>query len=358
VGEGKECEVRPAQFHLTCGSKERKGEEIAAMTAKIAEDLQEQPRTNQPAPPAMALRTYTALRLGSVGVIAVLAIAIIKEYNSAGNCLQGSISAYYYTAVQSVFVGTLLSLGLVMIVLWGKSATEDGFLNLAGLLAAVVAFVPTSDTNRCGIVDAAGAQVDTTREKNAVLRASHDAVVNNMSAYLLVVAAVLVITLAVGLLAYREDWKSITEHPIAYWVPWALALLFLLYIGNKLMHDKPWIYANAHNLSATLMFVFIGLVVVNVGIQKWRGEHDREGGQHNWAFVYWGVAALMVIGGVGIRLFAKDISADFGSHRTFWLEAWEIFLLAIFWILQTRDRWHDGAPPRTKEEATRMQSTA
>src|SRR4051794_19665605 len=104
-----------------------KREEVATMTTATATDLQDHPRGNQSPPPAMALRTYTALRLGSVGVIAVLAIAIIREYNSAGGCLQGSISAYYYTAVQSVFVGTLLSLGLVMIVLWGKSATEDGF---------------------------------------------------------------------------------------------------------------------------------------------------------------------------------------------------------------------------------------
>lgn len=104
-----------------------------------------------PPTPIMALRTYTALRLGSVGVIAVLAFAICREMRDAadGCRLQDSISAYYYTSVQSVFVGTLVTLGLVMIVLWGKTPFEDGFLNLAGLLAPVVAFVPTKDTNKC-----------------------------------------------------------------------------------------------------------------------------------------------------------------------------------------------------------------
>ena len=78
--------------------------------------------TGAVAPPVMARRTYLFLRLSVVAVIAVLAISLIREYYRLDpNCLQGSISAYYYTAVQSVFVGALVALGLVFIVLWGKT---------------------------------------------------------------------------------------------------------------------------------------------------------------------------------------------------------------------------------------------
>lgn len=102
----------------------------------------EAPTTSTPPIPVMARRTYTALRLGSVAVIAVLATAILLSIDPAGDCPQRSISAYYYTGVQSVFVGTLITLGFVMIVLWGKTPFEDGMLNIVGMLAPVVAFVP------------------------------------------------------------------------------------------------------------------------------------------------------------------------------------------------------------------------
>lgn len=329
----------------------RKGEE------RHGDSHDPDPTGGEPTPPAvpvMALRTYTALRLGSVGVIAVLAIAIIREYHSAGDCLQGSISAYYYTPVQSVFVGTLLALGLVMIVLWGKTAFEDGFLNLAGLLAPVVAFVPTSDTNRCGIADAEGNQVDSTVEKNDVIAASQGAISNNMFAYLVVVGSVLALVLLMGIVAYRANWASITEHPVAYWAPWALALGLWVFGSWKFWQERTWIDEHAHDKSAKTMFVFIGLVVLNIGIQKWTGRNEPDGAKSKpWAITYWVLAALMVVG-LAIPVIAGNISADFHDHRTFWLEAWEILLLAAFWGLQTWDRLNQGAPPRTDEEEQRM----
>ena len=117
------------------------------------------PAGGRPPPPAkvpsMAVRTYAFLRLGVVAVIAVLAVSVAKQY-AAADCLQGSISAYYYLPVRSVFVGALVALGFALIALWGKTPFEDGFMNLAGMLAPVVAFVPTGEARRCGLTDAAG----------------------------------------------------------------------------------------------------------------------------------------------------------------------------------------------------------
>lgn len=302
-----------------------------------------------PPTPIMALRTYTALRLGSVGVIAVLAFAICREMRDAadGCRLQDSISAYYYTSVQSVFVGTLVTLGLVMIVLWGKTPFEDGFLNLAGLLAPVVAFVPTKDTNKCGIEDALGNQVDSGAEKEKVIAVGREAITNNMYAYLWVVALVLVLVLVVGVIAFVAHWESITEHPFAYWGPWLLAVILWGLGSYKFTQDKPWFYENAHEFAAKTMFGFIGLVVINIGIQKWTGNREKDRMPHKlWAFVYWGLAALMVLG--------LAIPSIVDNHEVFWLEAWEIGLLAVFWLLQTGDRLNEGAPPRTHEEEERM----
>jgi hypothetical protein len=120
----------------------------------------------------MARRTYLFLRLSVVAVIAVLAISLIKDYYRPDpNCLQGSISAYYYTAVQSVFVGALVALGLVFIVLWGKTPGEDAWLNMAGLVAPVVAFVPTIRPTKCGLTDLTGEEVTTVAQRSDLVDA-------------------------------------------------------------------------------------------------------------------------------------------------------------------------------------------
>ena len=58
-------------------------------------------------------------------------------------CQQTSISAYFYTPVRAVFITALGALGACLIIYRGNSITENIVLNLAGLAAIVVAFVPT-----------------------------------------------------------------------------------------------------------------------------------------------------------------------------------------------------------------------
>jgi hypothetical protein len=318
------------------------------------------PTQSDPPPvPLMARRTYMCLRLGAVGVIAVLAASIIREYSAAGDCLQGSISAYFYTPVQSVFVGALLALGLVMIVLWGKTSFEDGAMNLAGLVAPVVAFVPTTKTNLCGLTTATGGDVRTQGEKASVIEASQGAIDNNMLAYIVIVGAVLALLAGVGILAHaKTHWAFVTEHPRTYWGPWVVAAVLWVLGTYAFAQHREWFYGNAHKWSAFTLFVFIVLVVFNIGRQKWKGIPELgEPADPRWAPWYWGIGALMSIGAVGIYLLAKGISHDFSAHRTFILEAWMIFWLAVFWLLQTYDRRQDGAPPRTVEEQQRVQDT-
>ena len=64
-------------------------------------------------------------------------------------------------------------------------------------------------------------------------------------------------------------------------------------------------------------------------------------------------ATLMLIGGVVIFFVGKG-----DEHRTFVLEAYEIALLAAFWLLQTWDRRREGAPPRTQGEIEQRQDEA
>ena len=93
-----------------------------------------------------AVKSYLYLRAGLIGaacfLLVSLSVEILKVSSAKGFCLQPSISAYYHTPVRAVFVGSLLMVGIALIVIQGDKF-EDTFLTFAGMLAPVVALVPT-----------------------------------------------------------------------------------------------------------------------------------------------------------------------------------------------------------------------
>ena len=90
-----------------------------------------------------AVKSYRYLRLSIVVVVLALLASVLIE-RSKVSCWQGSISAYFYTPVQAVFVSALVVIGVSLVAIKGSTDWEDVLLNLAGVLAPLVAFVPTS----------------------------------------------------------------------------------------------------------------------------------------------------------------------------------------------------------------------
>lgn len=108
-----------------------------------ARDAEEQARD-------ITLDTYRYLRAGMAIMVGLLAAGVVGERLHA-TCWQESISAYYYTTAHSVFVAALCAIGVQLIVYRGSSDTEDALLDLAGVLAFIVAFVPTGSPGQvCG----------------------------------------------------------------------------------------------------------------------------------------------------------------------------------------------------------------
>ena len=88
--------------------------------------------------------TYLYLRVGLVALAVFLGASLVIELAFGDSPWLGSISAYYYTPVRSVFVGTLSAMGVCLIAIKGRDRPrEDLMLNLAGMCAPVVALVPT-----------------------------------------------------------------------------------------------------------------------------------------------------------------------------------------------------------------------
>lgn len=134
--------------------------------------------------------TYRWLRLGIGLLLAFLSASVLVEVAFGDSPVLGSISAYWYTPVRGVFVGTLTAMGLSMIAIQGRERIgEDLLLNVAGMLSPVVAVVPTpADLPTC------------TASVQPACRPANldDDVTNNLAALLIVGAMALAIVWAVA----------------------------------------------------------------------------------------------------------------------------------------------------------------
>src|SRR5262245_15979308 len=115
----------------------------------MAEDVRDQLRVSPSRVGGAALGTddtwmksYRYLRTAIVGLLVALGVAVGYQTWRQDFDLLGSVSAYYYTPAQAIFVGALIGMAACMIALKGTTAVEDVFLNLGGMFAAVVAVVP------------------------------------------------------------------------------------------------------------------------------------------------------------------------------------------------------------------------
>ena len=301
-------------------------------------------------PPLVALRTYAAIRISMVAVIVGLGLSVALEIRRGDGCVQRSLSAYYYTPVRPIFVGTLIALGVAMIALWGKTPAEDAFLNLAGILAAVVAFVPTLDANSCGLptglratalAPATGKTLD-----DALIDANAPAVHNNF--VVLVCLVVLALTgTAVAAIARIVRGGSPPSMPrrLGYAVTWlgaAVAVVVLLVVYRGADDNDSFFNHSLHSWSAVALFVFVVLAVGAAAVKK----RTDSGAPTGCELTYWLLAAAMAGSALVIGLTGGPADADgwYGRHSTFLLEAVLIVLLGVFWIVQTIDRRHEGAP--------------
>ncbi|OLT55212.1 hypothetical protein [Cellulosimicrobium sp. CUA-896] len=196
------------------------------------------------------LLTYRYLRTGIVAMAVLLALSLSFAIVGADAPLRGSISSYYYTPVRSVFVGALVAIGLALIAIRGKG-WEETLLNLAGMLAPVVALVPTRvrPTPPAACADGASTCVPPDLVPG---------IENNMRALFVVGALTLVF-------AWWTAWSSRGREQVGgsavragLAVTTAVALLF----GLWLFVDAESFLSAGHNTAAITMFACIVAVVI------------------------------------------------------------------------------------------------
>ncbi len=118
-------------------------------------------------------RTYRYVRLGIIGAVAAIFVSLIAYGTTFG--WPRSISALYYTPGATVFVGALFAVSLGLLALSGHSV-EQALLDLAGVVAPLIAIVPTV----IGSHDVPGLTVDCPTDAPCVPQAYLPDVANGM----------------------------------------------------------------------------------------------------------------------------------------------------------------------------------
>jgi len=275
------------------------------------------------------VRTYRYLRLAMVFLVALLAVAVLREgLTRDPACWETSISSFYYTPVRSVFVGVLVAVGVCLVALKGNTEREDVLLNLAGMLAFGVAFVPTPAGGLCR------------PERSGGLAAIHDDIANNVFALLAVGA---------GVLGYAV-WSGVRQRAAAGWqgvdVAGAAAAAAVV-VGGALVFAlaRATFVRWAHDVSAITMFlcliVVMGLNALGVGRQRSdKALPLAEALRTGYAAV--GIAMALTLAVV----VALSLAHVRFAHLVLWLEAALIVEFATFWVIQTRELWSTGVRPQ------------
>jgi|tagenome__1003787_1003787.scaffolds.fasta_scaffold20979464_5 hypothetical protein len=292
-------------------------------------------------------KTYTFLRMTLVALLVGLGVAVIWQTYRQGWQILDSVSAYYYTPAQPIFVGALIGLGACMIALRGGNTPEEVFLNLGGMFAAGVAIVPTSRGADYRTAIEACRQPDSPRSDCPTVRALEQATranIENSLVALLVVGA-LALT-ATWFLASRDTSPGGGTRSLAFrWGFWTSVAL-LAVTAVLLVVNFDVIVANYHFICAVGLFVCIVAVAVSNAVRREGIEvpgsgtamagpglragltalRPAAGGPNVYAGFAWALLAVAVVGVIAVRL---------GLVSLFWLELAAALLFILFWLTQT-----------------------
>lgn len=261
-----------------------------------------------------AVKTWRYLRLAMILLTAGLAWSLLFE-RSKTNCFQPSLSAYYYTPARNYFVGAIVGIAVCLLCLRGNGPVEDVLLNLAGMLAPVVALVPTPERGSC-----TSTPVEIHQPQGANIA-------NNATTLL----AIGLVGVVVAVVLTERAGRSRSGR-----VGYTMAIALEVVAGLVFLLDRHAFDHAAHYAAAIPMFICITLVVLSNAI-GYEGTPRVKALRNRYGAVATGMVVSSAACGIaGI--------AGWGS----WLITLETALLvffAIFWSVQTHELWRHGLRP-------------
>lgn len=268
-------------------------------------------------------RTYRYLRIAIVGAVVVVFTAIATTLPSVG--LLPSISHYYYTPANTLFVGALIAVSVSLFALSGRGA-ERALLDAAATIAPLVAIVPT--TVSPGSVP--GSEAECAGGRGACVPAGFAAAIDSGVLTSLIVGAAVVV-LVVGLALAGEVDRRAAAVSISTAAP------VLVIVGLAWGFSRAAFLQWAHVAAASVFFLLIAVVAVLAAVAP------RAPGASPWlrrAYVAIAVAIVVIV--AGMPLYGSVHAGP--VYGVFIGEVLALLLFATFWILQTVQYWRSDDP--------------
>lgn len=292
-----------------------------------------------------ALLTYRYLRVAIVAVVLVLFVSltmqIVTDHGRLGSGEEwwhASISAYFYSPVQSIFVGALVGIGTCLIAIKGRHGAEEVLLNFAGMFAFVVALVPTPLSAAMCTAEPYCLDVP-------------ERVGNNIGTLLLVGGLVLVLS----------TWPR--RRDLGRGAGWDLWLTWLTWVatGVWLLAWPASFVTVAHYAAAVLLFAcLVGVAWINGSDHAVTAQAlERLRGMSAAAYRVWYrsiavlMAAVLVVGLTVMVMLDRYLPALF-PQTLFVVETLMMVIFALFWTLQTIEYWDIGLPARARVEDRKL----
>lgn len=280
------------------------------------------------------VRTYLYLRVAIVAAIALLFIALALEIVDAGWPPRGSISAYFYTAVQPIFVSTLIGAAFLLVPLRGRPGLENAALDIAAILLVLVAIIPTPvlDESLCG---------------SATERCVPEEFLPEVDRAIGALGWLAVLGLAFALWTLRsQGWGTWPDRVgiaagVAVWLLYVPG--FARWWGEGV---RAWLLDYGHYAAAIPAFGLM-VVIALVNARETRREVEVAGRHVGLRRLYQGVAVgIAAVIAWGIVVYVVQRRADTVATGTliFWVEALLLALFAAFWVVQTVEWRREGLP--------------
>ena len=277
-------------------------------------------------------KSYRYLRVSVVALALLLTISLAIEITLGGRERFGSISGYYYSPVRSIFVGALLAIGPALVSIKGRAGWEDTMLDLAGMLAPVVALVPTPLPDARDDVDCAAGVTKCIPPEYVA------SVENNIGALAIL-----------GLVALAFAWfsagRKVREESATRYGLAAAALTWAVFVGTFLA--APGFFLSvAHYAAAIPFFVLIAAVAYLNGRRAPARRHVAVMTPSGYGRAYRTISGLMILtlvltGGYYVVAAAVGTAPWFATILV--VEAVLLVLFVVFWILQTAENWREEA---------------
>lgn len=285
--------------------------------------------------------THRHLRLSLVFVvfalltgIAIETVVVSWEPLELGWQVLPSLSHYFYTPARSVFVGALVAASLALLALSGRDRTTV-LLDVAAIFAPLIALVPTGlsdgDTRCPGTED-------------CIPPAFLDDVRTGVATYVLVVISVVLVTAVIRARRGTTSLGAAIVSVIAVATALLLAALAFVPALNAGFPFNLGPSATSIHFVVTLIFfgTFAAVPILHARGSGVAGETPPTARQRR---VYLWVAGLLIADLV-LLVIAFAARASLPDIPVVLIgETVALLLFAVFWWVQTFQRWDDADPP-------------